>query len=153
MAKKPKDLKRDKPKYPNKKLELTLGIPLSINHMYVNTRGGGKRLSKKAEDYVRCARAQINLAIEEQGWRKCYENIWYYLDIVMYMPDLRIRDSHNTLKLLLDTMEGLAFENDYFVMPRINAVEYDKLNPRIEVVLRPQKENHRNKAITNVAII
>lgn len=151
MAKKPKDLKRDTPKCPNKQLELTLGIPLSINHMYVNTRGGGKRLSKKAEDYVRCARAQINLAIEEQGWRKCYEDIWYYLDIVMYMPDLRVRDSHNTLKLLLDTMEGLAFENDYFVMPNIQAVEYDKLNPRIEVILRPQKESERKKVLQKFA--
>jgi len=145
------DLCRDKPKYPTKKLKMTLGLPTSINHMYINTPGGGKRLNSTAEKYVRDARAQINLAMKEQGWRKSFDNTWYYLDMVVYMPDLRKRDSHNMLKLLLDTLEGFAFHDDYFIMPQIHSVEYDKENPRIEVVIRPQTENERRKALKKVA--
>lgn len=148
MAKKKHiDLCRDKPKYPTKKLKLTLGIPTSINHMYVNTPNGGKRLNKSAEDYMRTARAKILMEMEEQGWKKCFDNTWYYLDMIVYMPDLRKRDSHNMLKLLLDTLEGLAFVDDYFIMPMIHSVEYDKENPRIEVIIRPQRESDRKKAL------
>ena len=50
------------------------------------------------------------------------------------MPDKRIRDSHNCIKLLMDSLQGVLFPNDYFVMPRIQAVEFDKENPRIDVV-------------------
>ena len=50
-----------------------------------------------------------------------------------FMPDKRKRDSHNTLKILLDAMEGFVYENDFYVMPRIQEVAYDKENPRVEI--------------------
>lgn len=63
------------------------------------------------------------------------------------MPDRRIRDSHNMLKLLLDVMEGIVYKNDYYVCPRIQSVEYDKKNPRIELCLTPQTNSARTKAL------
>lgn len=141
------DLYRDKPQYPNKKLHLSLPIPPSVNHMYYNTRGGGKRLTKKAEDYIRVSRSLINVAIEEQRWLKQEKSTWYYVDLVFFMPDRRIRDSHNCLKLLLDVMQGIIFDNDYYVMPRIQSVEYDVDNPRVEVCIFPQSTNARDKGL------
>lgn len=142
-----KDLYRDKPQYPNKKLRLNLPIPPSVNHMYYNTRGGGKRLTHQAEDYIRVSRGLINLAVEEQNWLKQRKATWYYIDLVFFMPDRRIRDSHNCLKLLLDVMQGIIFDNDYYVMPRIQGVEYDVDNPRLEVCVSAQCENARDKAL------
>lgn len=141
------DVYRDKPKYPNKKIYITLPIPPSVNHMYFNTKSGGKRLTQKAENYIRESRSLINLAIEEQRWLKQDKSTWYYIDLVFFMPDRRIRDSHNTLKLLLDVMQGIIFDNDYYAMPRIQSVEYDKENPRLEICIFPQSENSRDKAL------
>lgn len=139
---------RDKPKYPTKKLKISLDLPPSINHMYYNTKGGGKRLTKKAEDYTRRSRSLINLAIEKQNWIKQKTSTWYYIDLIFFMPDRRVRDSHNMLKLLLDIMQGIVYENDYYVMPRIQAVEYDKENPRVEVYITSQSKNTRMKKLS-----
>jgi crossover junction endodeoxyribonuclease RusA len=132
-----------------KALTLSLPVPPSVNSMYVNTRGGGKRLSAKAESYTRVSRALINLAIQEQSWVKPNRSVWLYADMVFYMGDRRIRDSHNCLKLLLDVMQGIVYQNDYFVLPRIQSVEYDKGNPRVEVRIYPQSELSRTECINN----
>lgn len=135
-----KGLKRCASRYPNKILKLSLPMPPSINHMYINTKNGGKKLTKKAERYIRDARALANLAIEEQLWIKENAPVWYYLDIYFYMPDRRIRDSHNTIKILMDALQGSIYINDYYCMPRIQDVDYDPANPRIEIICRAKRE-------------
>jgi len=146
-AKKDKDLYRCEPKYPNQRLLLTVGLPLSINHMYVNTGRGGKRLSKVAEQYVAKTRAYLYAAIKDAKYKKEDKCVWHYVDMVFYMPDRKIRDSHNLTKLLLDTMEGVLFNDDYYIIPRIQAVEYDKIHPRVEIIYKPQKVSERNNMI------
>ncbi len=141
------DLYRSEPKFPKQKLRLTLPLPLSVNHMYYNTRYGGKRLKKEAEDYIRTATSITLAAMEDEMWKMQKDATWYYMDLLFYMPDRKTRDNHNMLKLLLDTLEGCAYHNDYYVMPNILGVEYDKENPRVEVILRPQTEKDREKAI------
>lgn len=151
MAKEIKDdLCRDKPKHPNKRLRLSLPLPPSINHMYINTRGGGKRLTKQAEDYTRESKALINLAIEEQNWTKCEKGNWIYVDLIFYFPDRRIRDASNCLKLLLDVMQGSIYINDMYAMPRILSVEYDKENPHLIAVVSQQTEKDRKNALEMV---
>lgn len=139
------DLFRELPKYPHKKLLMSLPMPISINHAYVNTHNGGKVLNARAENYMRTAKALVNMAIEDNGWIRQRNSTWYYIDLVFYLEDRRKRDSHNLIKLLLDMMEGIAYENDYYVMPRIQAVEYDPLNPRVMVYMTPQKQSEREK--------
>ena len=146
------DLYRDKPQYPNKKLHISLPLPPSINHMYFNLKRGGKKLTKQAEEYVKTSRALINKAIEEQKWVKQHKSTWYYIDLVFFMPDRRVRDSHNMLKLLLDVMQGVVYENDYFVLPRVQSVEYDADNPRVEVCVMPQTENARDKGVNLASV-
>ena len=85
--------------------------------------------------------------MEEQRWEKNNDNTWYYIDVVFFMPDRRVRDSHNTLKLLLDVMQGIVYKNDYYCMPRIQSVEYDQHNPRVEVRVSKQCKSQRDKAI------
>jgi crossover junction endodeoxyribonuclease RusA len=141
------DLYRVKPKYPTKKLHLSLPLPPSVNKLYWNTGRGGRRLTKQAEKYIRESRALINLAIEEQNWLKQSRHTWLYIDLVFFMPDRKVRDSHNMLKLLLDVMQGIVYENDYTVMPRIQTVEYDFHNPRVECIISSQKGNQRKSAL------
>ena len=134
---------REEPLYPNKELRFEVGIPLSINHMYVRTYKGGQTLSKLAKDYVLKTRAKVQEVMMDNHFKKVSNASWYYLDLVIYMPDKKCRDSHNMLKLLLDTLQDILFENDYYIMPRILGVELDRTNPRVEVLFRPQKEEDR----------
>ena len=136
------DLFIDKAKYPHKKLYVNLPICPSINHMYY---GKTKTLTSRAKRYIMEASALIRLAIEEQKWCVDEGDAWMYLDMIVYMPDRKIRDSHNMLKLMLDIFQGLAFTNDYFVCPRIQGVEYDVENPRIETCLSYQTDKDRKK--------
>lgn len=148
------DLYRDKTSYPNKQLKFSLPLPPSVNHMYIPKRNGAKVLNSRAKNYVKESRALINLSIDDQHWVKQEYAVWYYIDLVFYMPDRRIRDSHNMLKLLLDVMQDIIFHNDYFVMPRIQGVEYDVDNPRVDACITPQTETSRERGIqiTNVGI-
>lgn len=152
-AKKEQDLYRDLPSYINKSLLVHLPIPPSINHMYHNKRNGTKVLTRVACDFIRDARAMINLAMEEQNWLKQEHAVWLYADIMVYMPDRKIRDTHNMLKILMDTLQGCVFDNDYFVLPRIHGAELDTIDPRIEVRITPQKEKDRRYAKNLTAIV
>jgi len=131
-------------------LNITVDVPVSVNSMYVNTRGGGRRLSAKATNYVRDSRALINMAIEDQKWVKPERGVWLYVDMVFYFPDRIIRDSHNCLKLLMDVMQGIVYINDYNALPRIMSVEYDKANPRVEIKVHAQTEELRNLHINDM---
>jgi crossover junction endodeoxyribonuclease RusA len=116
--------------------------------MYINNHtGGGKHLSKTSLAYVKKAKAIINQAIDDQKWVKQGDSTWLYIDMVFYMPDRRIRDSHNMIKLLLDVMQPTIYRNDYYVMPRIQSVEYDKEYPRLELCITTQSKKDRIKGI------
>ena len=140
MAKKKdefEDLDRDEPKYPNQVLTLTLPIPPSVNHMYQNA-GRGRRLTKQATEYIKLTQDITKKEMRKQGWKRDKEHVWYVMDLYYYFPDKRVRDSHNTLKLLTDCLEGLLYKNDYFLLPRIQYVCLDRENPRLEIVYYPQ---------------
>lgn len=136
------DLKRDYPKYPNQELSFVVPICPSVNHMYIQSKSGKKILTKEAKQYIATVQQEVRKEMKEQGWKKDNENVWYVMELYIYMPDRRIRDSHNMFKLLLDCCEGLLYNNDYFVMVRTQEVELDKDNPRIEVIFYP-KEGRR----------
>jgi crossover junction endodeoxyribonuclease RusA len=132
------DLPRDVPKYPNQYLKFTLPLPISVNHIY-QSAGRGRRLTTAAKNYIKTAQDIAKRAIKEQKWKQDRDNVWYVMDLYFYFPDKRRRDSHNCLKLLTDCLEGLLFRDDYFVLPKIQAVELDRENPRLEIIYYPQE--------------
>jgi crossover junction endodeoxyribonuclease RusA len=147
------DVYRKRPKSVNKKLRLSLPVPPSVNKLHYNVRGGGKRLTPRAQNYIRDSRALLNLAVEEQYWDSSRKATWLYVDMVFYFPDRRIRDSHNCLKILLDVMQGIVYDNDYYILPRIWSVEYDKTNPRVELCVTHQTESQREKGLKVTEVV
>ena len=110
-------------------MRLILPVPPSVNHMYI----GSKRvMDKVAREWCSTAGWRIKMWTREAKWAKTIDT-WLYADMWFFMPDKRKRDSHNTLKILLDVIEGFVYENDFYVMPRIQQVGYDKENPRVEI--------------------
>ena len=137
------DLFRKERKQSNKRLFLSLPIPPSVNSIYTLR----KQLTSKAQKFIRVARASVLASIEDQHWHMPPRTEWLYVDCVFYMPDRKIRDSHNCLKILLDVLQDSVFVNDYFVLPRIQSVEYDKENPRVEVLITHQTKLARDKGL------
>lgn len=137
------DLFRKERKSSNKRLFIQLPIPPSINSMYTLKR----QYTAKARKWFSMARGIINEAIEDQFWGVPQREEWLYVDLVYYMPDRKIRDSHNTLKILMDALQDVVFINDYFVLPRIQSVEYDKEYPRVEILVTHQTKNQREKGL------
>lgn len=133
------DLERDIPKYPNQVLTLTIKVPPSVNHMYIHKRNGQKILTNAAKQYIKTIQDLCKKEIKKQNWKKDKESVWYVMDMYFYFQDKRKRDSHNCLKLLMDSLEGLLFTNDYFVLPRIQYVTLDRENPRVEIIFYPQE--------------
>ena len=144
MSKNPTDLNRIEVSK-KKTFKISIPIPVSLNHMYINTRGGGKRLNKRAEEYMRIVRAMLNEEMDNSGWKMSRNGFWLYADMTFYMPDVRVRDNHNLFKLMFDVMEGYLFTNDYYIMPRVNSVELDRCNPRIDIVIHSQTKKEREK--------
>lgn len=134
------DLNRDMPKYPDQRLKFTLPVPPSVNHMYINA-GRGKRLNKEATQYIKTAQNICKKAIKQQKWKRDKEHVWYVMDLYYYFPDKMRRDSHNTLKILTDCLEGLLYSDDYYLLPRIQYVTLDRENPRLEIVYYSQEGN------------
>jgi len=111
---------------------LTIPIPPSVNHCYYYK--GNKRIKKKtARDFEKICEKATKKYIAEIGYAfpektKIVCNMWFY------MPDLRRRDSHNTIKLTMDSVEkGGLYKDDRYVMPRIQDVQLDRDNPRLEM--------------------
>lgn len=111
-----------------------------INHIYQNVGRGSRRLTTIAVQYIKTAQDIVKKEIKKTGWKKDKRAVWNVMDLYFYFPDKRIRDSHNCLKLLTDCMEGLLFYDDYFLLPRIQTVQLDRENPRLEVVYYPQPQ-------------
>lgn len=146
------DVFRENSINPRKFLKMALPVPPSVNALHYNTRGGGRRLTAKAQNYIRDSRALIHEFTEDQRWSVPDKRVWLYVDMVFYFPDRRIRDASNCLKLLLDVMEGIVYHNDYIALPRIQSVEYDKLNPRVELCVSSQHDLARTKGLKTARI-
>lgn len=63
-----------------------------------------------------------------------------FVDLWFYLPDKRVRDTHNVPKLLLDALKGIVAEDDYYILLRIQDFEIDREKPRIEVEIKPYEE-------------
>lgn len=79
-------------------------------------------------------------AIREMHWK--HQNEWkptsrqkLIMRLWFFWPDERNRDTHNRLKLLLDSLEKILYDNDSYVLPWIIDFEVDRANPRVEIEL------------------
>ena len=130
------------------KLELVLPVPTSINALYINqfqynpkTRQRemtGKRIlskvgTKRKEEIAFHAKQQMENQEWDYEWTKTN---FVYQDAVIHFAR-RGSDDNNIYKLLNDTLEGIAYDNDSRVLVRTQRIVYDSKNPRVEVTLTP----------------
>ena len=117
------------------KIKLTIPVAPSINHCYFYINGkkvkGAK--AKQFEQEVALIMRDINFKFDDK--RKIVCKMWYFF------PDNRRRDTHNTLKLLLDSIErGGLYSDDRYVLPQIMDWQVDKENPIVEMEFEYKEE-------------
>lgn len=133
------DLLRVKPKNGSQELKIVLPLGVSVNKLYTMFRGR-KQISNEGKKYIRTVVPVIMQNIKNQGWEKDVKGVWHVVEITYYFPDRKKRDSHNYIKLLMDVLEGLVFENDQFCIVREQYVYLDRKNPRLEVTIKHLEE-------------
>lgn len=118
------------------------GTTPSVNHMYKDKWIKGRKyqvLTDEAKAWAEETIIKTRLWRNRTGWRtangKVVVNVWFYF------PDMRKRDTHNGLKLLLDCLEHAEiYTNDRYALPRIMDWDVDKDNPRIELEMHGFQE-------------
>jgi crossover junction endodeoxyribonuclease RusA len=128
-----------------KELKLTVqGIPPSVNH-YMGYRGVRKgkgcmvmayttaEAKKFKETFSTYAKEQVEL----QDWDiNSTKNVHHYMDCIFYF-DRTDKDEQNYMKVLCDTLNGIAYIDDRNLLTRTHEVYYDSKNPRIEITIHP----------------
>lgn len=128
-----------------KRLHLRLDIPPSVNHCYVNKyhRGRSRMLSPEAKAWKEYAALVAKAEARLQHWQTPEPSEKVVVAIYAYWPDNRIRDMHNSHKLLMDALEdGGIYHNDKYALARDMDFSVDRKEPRLElfVFLKPEVE-------------
>ena len=126
------------------KLSFLLPLPISINSLYQNQGRfnkasrryeltGQKIMSKEGTQLKRLMTKMAKKAVQEQGWsmEELADN-HVYMDVNIYF-NRKGRDGDNVFKLLQDSMQGVVYQNDSQVLPRVQKIMYDKNDPRVEI--------------------
>lgn len=114
-------------------------MPVSSNHAYVY-RGGGAILNERAREWMFSAETIIMCEMEKQKWKTVIDEK-VIVEVTHWWPDKRCRDSHNSYKILLDSLENSGvFSNDRYALVRQGDFFIDRENPRIELVIYRQAD-------------
>lgn len=127
-------------------LYLTSVIPPSVNH-YLSYRAvikHGKPLAvsykpKEVVEYRKQFAKYVADEVEKQGYDFKHDGKrHFFVDAVFYMPRIDM-DANNYWKVLLDAITDtqLIWKDDNVVCERVNAIYYDKNNPRVELHIYP----------------
>jgi len=113
-------------------IKLTVpGNPISVNH-YLGNFVQGKRVvrfkTKKAKDYQKL----IESLYEHKTLTKDKQ---LKVNIKLYFGDKRRRDIDNYNKTILDSMEGIVYEDDCQIKKLVVEKFVDKDNPRVEITI------------------
>ena len=108
----------------NNILELTLPIPLSVNHLYGHNRFGSVYMKPEGKQYKKQISEIIIKEVEKQKWIKTLNEEYCYLDATVYF-DKKGKDCDNIYKVIQDTIteSGVVWEDDKYTWSRKKTLE------------------------------
>lgn len=116
-----------------KKIKFILSLPPSINRAYTFNKWTHQTIyTPEAKRYIADVGQQL-LSEMKKKKLKIPIDVYFYVDMKFWLRR-KNSDSHNYLKIFNDMLEqsGLT-SNDMFIMNRIQKIEVDTKNPRIEI--------------------
>lgn len=106
----------------------------SSNAIYMNV-GGGRRLNEMAEEKLQEWR-HLSEIWADGRWECQKVGTKVIADMTFFLPDEKVRDTHNAKKLLLDALQGVIHINDMWILDRTIDFQFDPKFPRIEIEFR-----------------
>lgn len=123
-----------------KELRLVTELAPSVNHAYYTGHNGKRFLRADARKWMERTRCLVEKEVKKQGW-VLTKDTKLVMDIMTYWKDKRRHDTHNSAKVLCDTLEGIVYEDDKMLLPRYIDFKLDRENPRLELVIYKFDEN------------
>lgn len=127
-------------------LFLVSPIPPSVNHYLeyrvINKNGKTMAMSYKPTwvlNYQQDLFDYICKEVKRQNWNHVPNKTQhFYIDTVFYFPSIDF-DANNYFKVFLDTITDtqLIWLDDNVTCERVQAIYYDKNNPRMEATIKP----------------
>lgn len=118
-----------------KELRISLPIVPSVNHCYRNVSIHRRILTKIGQNWRSEAQYIAKTEVRRQGWKLPPLKQKIVMELITYWPDRRRRDTHNSHKLLADSLEGIIYIDDQYLLIRDMDYVVDKKNPRVELVV------------------
>src|SRR3990172_3943759 len=105
--------------YFNSMIKLSLPLPPSVNHSHITTRAGKRIRSSETKIYMKNVRWDLSAKyFSDDAVLPLFDSsVKLYLDLWFFLPDHRRRDTHNSLKILLDTLQSIYYADDKMVLP------------------------------------
>lgn len=103
----------------------------SWNHLYV-IRKSRPILDEWAKAHKEKLQKEAISWVKNTGW-KCTEGVKVIAKTSVFWNDNRKKDTHNLTKLIFDALEGIIYDNDYYVLVQFMDFQIDKKDPRIEI--------------------
>lgn len=94
--------------------------------------------TKAAGEWCAAARDIAFTEALRTGWT-CPQAEKVVVELTVYWPDRRRRDTHNLHKLLCDAIEGVAVDDDRWALVRDVDFDVDRDDPRVEVTVRRKR--------------
>ncbi len=93
-------------------------LPPSVNHAYA-VRGRGLYMKASAKQFVEEVRKLTEKQLRKQRFVKLPANEFFIMEVYFTFKNNRFPDPNNMLKILIDAFEGIVFENDKWLLPRV----------------------------------
>ena len=123
---------------------LILPLPPSKNRSHRQTNENGilrRRRTKETLRFARDAGWMCKAWMRESGWRQAERGRKVILRYWCYWGDGRVHDPGNMVDTLLDSLKGVAYEDDNSVLPRAMDYAIDRKRPRVEIELEEVSEH------------
>lgn len=97
--------------------------PPSVNHYFKRSQNGRLYLDAEARAFVELAKICAHQAAKRARWKILPAGEFFYLVIGFEFKNKRFADPNNMLKILIDALQGILFENDKWALPMVAKAE------------------------------
>ena len=98
-------------------------LPPSVNHYFKRSKNGRLYLDAEARAFVELAKVCAKQAAKRARWKVLPAGNFFYLVIGFEFANRRFADPNNMLKILIDALQGILFENDKWCLPMVAKAE------------------------------
>ena len=110
-------------------------IPPTVNHSYHYNRRGNFYMSQKAKRFKALARIMAIRQAIKSKWDMIEKGEFFVMEVRFTFENRRFPDPNNLLKILIDSFEGVVFENDKWLLPRVMSIKIGG-KPHTKVVFK-----------------